>query len=246
MKKVLFIGLILLIILTSCATILSGTKAKITVSTNNGETVNVKVDNMTYYDISGPTIIKVKRTFTTSVIEAENANYKGSVVVEKKFNPVTLGNIILGGIPGFIVDGIDGSMARPVMKSYIISMQVKNDQLKIEEPQKPVNSISETRPEQPTILWDVKSRPQDAEIFWRVDSNTPEVKSTNNKYLSVTPYEIYKQLNIKGLTPQNAEYANIIIRCEKEGYLPQEKEFDIKTILDNEEISVFFKLVKEE
>ena len=256
MKKVFFIGLVLLTILTSCATILSGTKAKVTVSTNTGETVNVKVDGRTYNDISGPTKIKVKRTFTPSVIEAENANSTGSVVVDKRFNPVTLGNIILGGLPGFIVDAIDGSMARPVMKSYIIYMQAKNDQIKIEEvkkeepkkeePKKPVNSIAETKIEQSTIQWDIKSRPQDAEIFWRVESKTPEVKNSYNKYISVTPYEASKQLNIKGLTPYNAENVSIIIRCEKEGYLPQEQEFNVSTVMEQEEISAFFRLVKEE
>lgn len=99
---------------------------------------------------------------------------------------------------------------------------------------------------QTVITWDIKSRPVDADIFWRVVSETTEVKNSSNKYLSATPYEASKTLDIKGLTYQNADNVSIIIRCEKDGYIPQEKEFDIQTILDMEEISTFFRLVKEE
>ena len=35
--------------------------------------------------------------------------------------------------------------------------------------------------DQTIIRWDIQSRPQGADIFWRVVSKTPEVKSTNNK-----------------------------------------------------------------
>ena len=105
--------------------------------------------------------------------------------------------------------------------------------------------LNETQLEQINILWDIKSKPDDADVFWRVVSEIPEVQNSSNKYLSATPYETSKTLNIKGLTFQNAENVSIIIRCEKEGYISQEKEFDIPTILEQEEISTFFRLVKE-
>ena len=60
-----------------------------------------------------------------------------------------------------------------------------------------------------------------------------------------TPYEATKALDIKGLSYQTSSNVRIILRCEKEGYLPQEKEFDVRMVLDQEEISVLFKLVKE-
>ena len=109
-----------------------------------------------------------------------------------------------------------------------------------------VKGDGDTDLEQTIIRWDVQSRPQGADLFWRVVSKTPEVKSTNNKYLMTTPYEATKALDIKGLTYQTASNVRIILRCEKDGYLPQEKEFDVRMIMDQEEISAFFKLVKEE
>ncbi|MBR6439598.1 MAG: hypothetical protein IKS65_10560 [Bacteroidales bacterium] len=100
--------------------------------------------------------------------------------------------------------------------------------------------------EQTIVRWDVQSRPQGADIFWRVVSKAPDVKSTNNNYLMTTPYEATRALDIKGLTNQNASNVRIILRCEKDGYLSQEKEFNVRMVMDQEEISAFFRLVKEE
>ena len=250
MKKVFIIGLALITILTSCATILSGTKAKVTVSTSTGEPANIRVDGRTY-NVNGPTRIEVNRGFRASKIEAENANSYGSIDVNKKFNGTTLWNLLLGGIPGFVIDGVSGAMGKPVTDMYTIYMQAKNNQPKKEEPKKEepkgmVQGLGTTSLEQTIVRWDIQSRPQGADIFWRVVSKTPEVKSTNNKYLMTTPYEATKAIDIKGLTYQTSSNVRIILRCEKDGYMPQEKEFDVRVILDQEEISAFFRLVKEE
>ena len=255
MKKLLLIGLVLVTLLTSCATILSGTKAKVTVSTSTGEPANVNADGNSYY-ITGPTEIKIRRGYKKSVITADNQNSHGSVEVKKTFNFVTLGNILLGGIPGLVVDGISGAITKPRGNAFTIYMQAKQNQPKKEEPKKEepkkeepkvmVKGQGDTNLEQTIIRWDIQSRPQGADIFWRVVSKTPEVKSTNNKYLMTTPYEATKAIDIKGLTYQTSSNVRIIIRCEKEGYLTQEKEFDVRMILDQEEISAFFRLVKEE
>lgn len=122
----------------------------------------------------------------------------------------------------------------------------KKEEPKKEEPKAMVQGQGNTSLEQTIVRWDIQSRPQGADIFWRVVSKTPEVKSTNNKYLMTTPYEATKAIDIKGLTYQTSSNVCIIIRCEKEGYMPQEKEFDVRMILDQEEISAFFRLVKEE
>ena len=114
------------------------------------------------------------------------------------------------------------------------------------EPNNQVEGLGSTALEQTIIRWDVNSRPAGADLYWRVVSKTPEVKSTNNKYLSTTPYEATKSLDIRGITYQTSGDVRIILRCEKDGYLPQEKEYNVRMIIDQEEISAFFKLVKEE
>lgn len=127
-----------------------------------------------------------------------------------------------------------------------IASFLRIEQRPADEPQKIVRGMGDTALEQTIIRWDVQSRPQGADLFWRVVSKTPEVKSTNNKYLNTTPYEATKTLDIRGLTYQTAGNVRIILRCEKEGYFPQEKEYDVRMILDQEEISAFFRLVEEE
>lgn len=116
----------------------------------------------------------------------------------------------------------------------------------VKQKSKEVKGYGNTALESTIVRWDVQSRPQGADVFWRVVSKTPSVKSTNNKYLQTTPYEATKSLDIRGLSYENSGDVRIILRCEKEGYYPQEKEFNVRMIIDQEEISAFFKLVKEE
>lgn len=127
-----------------------------------------------------------------------------------------------------------------------IASYLRVEDLPKEEPDKQVEGYGHTALEQTIIRWDVQSRPQGADIFWRVVSKTPEVKSTNNKYLQTTPYEATKSLDIRGLTYETSGDVRIILRCEKDGYMPQEKEYNVRMIIDQEEISAFFRLVKEE
>ena len=119
-------------------------------------------------------------------------------------------------------------------------------QLAKEEPRKQVEGYGNTALENTILRWDVQSRPAGADVFWRVVSKTPSVKSTNNKYLQTTPYEATKSLDIRGLSYENSGDVRIILRCEKDGYYPQEKEFNVRMIIDQEEISAFFRLVKVE
>ncbi len=127
-----------------------------------------------------------------------------------------------------------------------IASFLKVEKLAKKEPTKQVEGLGTTALEQTIVRWDIQSRPQGADIFWRVVSKTPDVKSTNNKYLTTTPYEATKAIDIRGLTYQTAGNVRIILRCEKDGYLPQEKEYDVRMVIDQEEISALFRLVKEE
>jgi hypothetical protein len=256
MKQALVIccGFFVILLLPSCATIFSGTKARVTVTSPNASWANIKVDGNEYNNVVFPAQIKVKRGYVPSVIKAENPDMEGSVTVDKTFNPVAVLN--LADVIGWAIDAADGAIMKPTQREYTIFMNPKKkssadevvvaEQQPKEEPQSQVEGYGDTALEQTIIRWDVQSRPQGADIFWRVVSKTPEVKSTNNKYLQTTPYEATKALDIRGLTYQTSGNVRIILRCEKEGYLPQEKEYDVRMVLDQEEISAFFRLVKDE
>ena len=96
------------------------------------------------------------------------------------------------------------------------------------------------------VHWSINSRPQGADIYWRVISKTPEVKNQNSKYLETTPYEGTETLNIPGLTRANAGNVQIEIKVEKNGYYTQTKKFNLASLMDEGDVSIMFKLVAEE
>ena len=101
MKKLLF--LLLAAGLTSCATIFSGSKAKVTVDNDRPVTspVTLTVDGKNYYNVEFPTKIRIRRGFKPTEITAAAEGYDtATATVHKKFNGTSLWNIIGGGIPG--------------------------------------------------------------------------------------------------------------------------------------------------
>ena len=214
-----------------------------------GDCIRIDVDPgvyvLNYYNGSLMTYEKAKQ-YGASFTKTFSVNAGDRRFVRIIIKPVEITCVEEDGRKGYenVNNTIDFSIIQKSTK--------KNDEPKIqpqlpkEEPQSQVQGYGNTALEQTIIRWDVQSRPQGADIFWRVVSKTPEVKSTNNKYLQTTPYEATRALDIRGLTYQTAGNVRIILRCEKDGYMPQEKEYDVRMVLDQEEISAFFRLVKEE
>lgn len=114
-----------------------------------------------------------------------------------------------------------------------------------QEANKKVTGDGSTALEHLVVHWNVNSRPQGADVYWRVISKTPDVKSQNYKYLETTPYEGNETLNIKGLTYNNAGLVQIEIKVEKEGYYSQTKKYDVLSLIDDNDVSYMFRLVKE-
>lgn len=115
-----------------------------------------------------------------------------------------------------------------------------------QEANKKVTGDGSTALEHLVVHWNVNSRPQGADVYWRVISKTPEVKSQNYKYLETTPFEGNETLNIKGLTYNTAGLVQIEIKVEKEGYYSQTKKYDVLSLIDDNDVSYMFRLVKEE
>lgn len=114
------------------------------------------------------------------------------------------------------------------------------------EPNKQAQGEGNTALEHLVIHWNVNSRPQGADVEWRVISQTPEVKNQNFKYLETTPYEGTETLNIKGLTYNNSGLVQIEIRCIKKGYYSQTKKYDVRSLIDDNDVSYMFRLVSED
>ncbi len=114
------------------------------------------------------------------------------------------------------------------------------------EGNKKVAGEGNTALEHLVVHWNVNSRPQGADVEWRVISKTPEVKNQNYKYLETTPYEGTETLDIKGLTYNNSGLVQIEIKVSKKGYMTQTRKYDIRSIIDDNDVSYMFRLVPED
>ena len=115
-----------------------------------------------------------------------------------------------------------------------------------EEKNRAVSGNGDTALEHTVIRWNIVSRPQGADVSWRVISSTPDVQNTNSNYVGSTPYESTESFDIKGLTYNNSGNVQIEVTCERAGYLPQKKRFNLRQAIDQKEISAMFNLVKDE
>ena len=114
------------------------------------------------------------------------------------------------------------------------------------EKDKAVHGDGNTALEHTILSWEVTSRPAGADVYWRVISSTPDVKNTNKNYKATTPYESTESFDIKGLTYNNSGDVQIEITCEKAGYMPQRKVFNLRSAIDQKSINAHFTLVKDE
>ena len=256
--KHLFILVFFIALFTSCATLFSGSKAKIIVEDKQVTVpVDLTIDNQKHFNVLLPARVKVKRGFKQSVIIAEAQGYKPStLIIQKKFNSKTLWNILLGGIPGMAIDAATGAIMKPKYNHYDFGMQLLTSSTAAEDPTimaSEANSMvnrdapGQTALERTVIRWYFDSDPRGARIFYRVISSIPGiVKNTNETYLMTTPFEETRAFNILGLTYENSRDVQIEIKVSKKGYEDQIKRFNVRQAIDQQEISSFFEMVKKE
>lgn len=109
-KQILFLTMAL----TGCATIMDGGPEAINLMTSNGQKVQAQLNSKQFgtQQITLPTFITIPKScsdITLQVIEDEKVN-QSNAIISSSVNPWILGNIILGGIPGILIDGAAGNM----------------------------------------------------------------------------------------------------------------------------------------
>lgn len=127
-----------------------------------------------------------------------------------------------------------------------IAYFLKKSDRAADEKNKKVTGAGNTALESTVINWYIESSPKGADVNWRVVSSTPDVKNTNSKYLGSTPYEATETFDIIGLTYNNSGNVQIEVTCEKNGYVTQKKRFNLRSVIDQKEVSTKFNLVKED
>lgn len=125
MKKLLkdvVVVAILITSMTSCATIVAGGSPRITIDGDTKEPVTIITEKQTYPNVLLPYTVQVNRHHIDGQriqIQSENASYR-DVVLEKKVNGWTWGNILFGGLIGWGIDLITNCVAQPSKPNYYI------------------------------------------------------------------------------------------------------------------------------
>lgn len=115
-----------------------------------------------------------------------------------------------------------------------------------QEANKKVTGEGNTALENLIVHWEINSRPQGADVEWRIVTTGDDVKLQSWKYLGTTPYEGTKALDTAGMSFNNSGTVRVQIRVSKPGYLPQVRDYNLRSIIDEKEVSGFIQLVKEE
>ena len=103
-------------LLSSCATIVSGGDPSITINGNVNEPVNITTTKQTYQGVNLPAVVKVNRhKLDGQRIQITSDKYKfNDIILEKKVNGWAFGNILLGGVIGWGIDLGTNSVVKPV------------------------------------------------------------------------------------------------------------------------------------
>ena len=128
MKKANFIKAALFaaampMLMSSCATIVSGGSPKITIDGNLTEPVTITTTKQVYPNVTLPYQVKVNRHKLDGqriYIQSETTRYR-DVVLQKATNEWAFGNILIGGLIGWAIDLGTNSVSRPEQTQFYIN-----------------------------------------------------------------------------------------------------------------------------
>ncbi len=198
--------------------------------------VELKTFNLTWLDKqSMQANVALSYRFTNNA--GETIIPSTTVVAREKLGPYEQFGLGLGRVYGMALAKIDWDR---IAECLTVAKRAN------EEKNAAVRGEGDTALEHTVIRWFINSTPQGADVSWRVISSTPDVSNTNSNYVGTTPYETTESFDIKGMTYNNSGNVQIEITCERPGYLPQKKRFNVRQAIDQKEISAKFNLVKDE
>lgn len=123
MKKLLLIALLSLA-MTSCATLLGGTKKRVTFDGNASGPTTMIVDGQYYKNAKLPYKVNVKRGYNASEVRITVEGYEPvTIIVAKDFNPWSLLNLL--DPIGWAIDLASGAVTQPEMDHYWVEFTPK-------------------------------------------------------------------------------------------------------------------------
>ena len=133
MKKIFVPALIIsALVLSSCATIFCGSKAKVTFDSDIDQRATLFIDGRKYQSITFPYTVKIPRGWDETVVKAEAEGYETqSIYIDKKFNPISIINLF--DILAWGIDAATGAMTKPDYKYYHIDFVRKPNYEQMEQ-----------------------------------------------------------------------------------------------------------------
>lgn len=110
------------VLMPSCASIVAGGSPRVTIDGDTREPVTIITEKQTYPNVTLPYTVQVNRHHIDGQriqVQSEKTAYR-DVVLEKKVNAWTFGNILIGGLLGWSIDLITNCVAKPSKPNYYI------------------------------------------------------------------------------------------------------------------------------
>ena len=121
--KAAIVAPVMPLLLSSCATIVSGGSPTITIDGNVKEPVTITTTKQTYPNVTLPYVVKVNRHKIDGqriYVQSETTRYK-DIVLEKTTNGWAFGNILIGGFIGWGIDLGTNAVSKPAQKHFYIN-----------------------------------------------------------------------------------------------------------------------------
>ena len=121
--KAAIVAPVMPLLLSSCATIVSGGSPTITIDGNVKEPVTITTTKQTYPNVTLPYVVKVNRHKIDGqriYVQSETTRYK-DIVLEKATNGWAFGNILIGGLIGWGIDLGTNAVSKPAQKHFYIN-----------------------------------------------------------------------------------------------------------------------------
>lgn len=129
MKKVLMFSICTAVLLSiqSCATIFTNGNPKILIEGDVSEPVTIKTDIQEYPNVTLPAYVEVDRhRIDGKRIKIESPNYVyQDIVLQKKIEGWTWGNIFIGGVFGWCIDMATNCVSKPRKSNFELKYQPK-------------------------------------------------------------------------------------------------------------------------
>lgn len=130
MKKRLGLLLVVLLFMSSCASILTGTKDTIRFD-SKPQGATIYIDGLEV--CKTPCVTKVKRSLSEKLVEIKLENFETRVIaLDRTFNAVSVLNMF--GLIGWGIDAATGSLMRYDRKGYDIELKEKGITASIDDP----------------------------------------------------------------------------------------------------------------